>query len=536
VITFGAILDAEGRARAIGPSERVSRKDGSWLIGDVRLDGRRGKLACLQAYGKQGCSFVDHLAGDFSFALWDEARRRLICARDQLGVRPLFYAKARADRANDTWLVSNSLAWIAAQPGVDLALDDTWIADFLGVGHCLDFERTVYRHIHRLPPAHVLTLSATGGAVRRYWRLEIGDPIQHADPRLYTEQFTELLSRSIADRLPAGRVGISMSGGVDSSTMAACALAAAGDSARLVAETRVFDRLIPDDEERFSSLVARHLGIDLQLRPMDDQTYDPDWRSRPIRTAEPTIAIVNAHPELMIAQEMAAKASVWFHGEGPDNALLFEGRAYLAWLRGRGDWRPYARAMAQYVRGRSVGEWLRFAGKSAGFGKDSEIVEAPPAWLNPDLVRDGAKADQPPHPWHPDALASFGDPIWQAFFGGFDETPGFEWRHPYLDLRVLEFMLSVPPIPWARRKFLLREAMRDRLPAAILKRRKTPLARSPLRQAIAAHGLPALSGSDPLRRYVDENRLPAGLPAEDELDRVLRVHALDHWLNQEMHA
>jgi len=53
----------------------------------------------------------------------------------------------------------------------------------------------------------------------------------------------------------------------------------------------------------------------------------------------------------LIAQDMAAKASVWFHGEGPDNALLFEGRAYLAWLRGRGDWRPYARAMAQLCPG-----------------------------------------------------------------------------------------------------------------------------------------------------------------------------------------
>ena len=534
--TFGAIFDAEGRARAVGTSERVSRKDGSWLTGDVRLDGRRGKLACLQAYGKWGDAFVDHLAGDFSFALWDEVSRRLICARDQLGVRPLFYANAKGTSARDTWYVSNSLTWIAAQPGIDLALDDTWIADFLDVGHCRDFERTAYRHIHRLPPAHVLTLSDAGEAIRRYWRLEIGEPIHHADPRLYTEQFTELLSLSIADRLPAGRVGISMSGGIDSSTLAACAVDVAGDTARLIAETRVFDRLIPDDEEHFSSLVAQRLGIELRLRPMDDQIYDPDWRARSIRTAEPTVAIFNAQLEIMIAHNMAAKASVWFHGEGPDNALLFEGRAYLAWLRGRGDWRPYARAMAQYARGRSVGEWLRFAGKSAGFGKDSEIVEAPPAWLNPDLVRDSTKADQAPHPWHPDALASFGDPIWQAFLGGFDETPGLEWRHPYLDLRVLEFMLSVPPIPWARRKFLLREAMRGRLPEAILKRRKTPLVQSPLRQAISAYGLPALSGSDPLRRYVDENRLPAGLPAEDELGRVLRVHALDHWLNQERHA
>ena len=133
-------------------------------------------------------------------------------------------------------------------------------------------------------------------------------------------------------------------------------------------------------------------------------------------------------------------------------------------------------------------------------------------------------------------MASFTDPIWQAFLGEFDETPGFEWRHPYLDLRVLEFMLSVPPIPWARRKFLLRKAMHGRLPRQILSRRKTPMAKSPLRQAIALHGLPALSGSASLGRYVDENRLPAGLPAEDELDKVLRVHALDHWLNPGMHA
>ncbi len=528
---FGAIFDEEGRAHGVGTSERVSRKDGSWLAGDVRLEGRRGKLACLQAYGKWGDAFVDHLAGDFSFALWDETSRRMICARDQLGVRPLFYANSKA-----AWFVSNSLSWIAEQPGIDLELDDAWIADFLSVGHCRDFERTAYRHIHRLPPAHVLTLSPAGGIIRQYWRLEIGEPVYYADRRLYTEKFTELLSRSIADRLPAGRIGVSMSGGLDSSTLAACAVDVTGDRARVTAETRVFDRLIPDDEEHYSTLVAQRLGIDLRLRPMDDQTYDPDWRSRSIRTAEPTGAIVRAHPESMIAHDMAAKATVWFHGEGPDNAFEFEGRAYLSWLRSRGDWRQYRRAMAQYLRGRTVGDWLRFATKCVGFGKKSDAVEAPPAWLNPDLVRDSAKTDRPPHPWRPGAIGSFRDPIWQSFLGGFDETPGLEWRHPYLDLRVLEFMLSVPPIPWARRKLLLREAMRDRLPSEILTRRKTPLVRSPLREAIAIHGLPALSGRDPLRRYVDENRLPAGLPTEDELDSVLRVHALDHWLNQETQA
>ena len=72
--------------------------------------------------------------------------------------------------------------------------------------------------------------------------------------------------------------------------------------------------------------------------------------------------------------------------------------------------------------------------------------------------------------------------------------------------------------------------MRGRLPDAILTRKKTPLAQSPLRQAIRIHDLPALSGSDLLCRYVDKKRLPAGLPGEAELHRVVNVHALDHWL------
>ncbi len=67
------------------------------------------------------------------------------------------------------------------------------------------------------------------------------------------------------------------------------------------------------------------------------------------------------------------------------------------------------------------------------------------------------------------------------------------WRHPYLDLRVIGFLLSVPPVPWAREKLLMREAMRGRLPDAVLARRKTPLVGAPLADLVATHGLPTLS-------------------------------------------
>jgi asparagine synthase (glutamine-hydrolysing) len=187
-------------------------------------------------------------------------------------VRSLFHVDAGHSR-----FVSDSLHWIVSAASFSHELDEHWIADFLSIGHGLDVERTVYRQIRRLAPAHVLKFSDAGAATRRYWRLEIGDPLHYRDRRQYAERFLELLSLAIADRLPAGRVGISMSGGLDSTTLAACAVRVMGDPARVVAECTHFERLMPDEEKHFATLAARHLGIELNLRPYDDLTYDPEW-------------------------------------------------------------------------------------------------------------------------------------------------------------------------------------------------------------------------------------------------------------------
>ena len=153
------------------------------IAGSIRLDARDDLLAtlgiadksvgdaalCLHAWRRWGEGFVEHLAGDFAFALWDEARRRLLLVRDQLGVRSLFYA-----RIGTTWIVSDSLDWLAAQPGLDKRLDETWIGDFLATGHSLDAWRTVYAAVKRLPPGHCAALTRDGETVRRYWQLERG--------------------------------------------------------------------------------------------------------------------------------------------------------------------------------------------------------------------------------------------------------------------------------------------------------------------------------------------------------------------------
>lgn len=528
------------------------------IVGRVRLDARdelRSRLAdrsrppvgevsdaelCLHAYAAWGDAFLDRLAGDFCFVLWDGAREQLICARDQLGIRSLFHAET-----GRAWFVGDSLDWIADQSGVARELDDTWIADFLTVGHSLEVERTVYRHIRRLAPAHALTISGGGAVTRRYWRLEIGDPLYFRDRRQYTEGFLELLSRSIADRMPAGRVGIAMSGGLDSTTLAAGAVHVTGDASRVVAECLDFDEFASAGERHFSSLAASRLGIELRHRRGDDLVYDEQWWARSTTTPEPTAFITTAHFDRDVVRERAERASVWLYGEGPDNALTFERNEYLSWLIGRRDWWRLAESGAFYLRVKGLAGWWESLKRYTGRRQPPDDSVGVPPWIEPSLARQldlerrvagatppgGVGTDVGPrHPWRPGAVAGFNDPIWPAVFADyeFEESLGpLALRHPFLDLRVLEFMLSVPTVPWAREKMLLRDAMRGRLPDEILARRKTPHDRT----LPFGSGLPGLSRDGSLDRYVDVSVLSAGTwPGHRLRGRVLAVHVLDHWL------
>ena len=468
-----------GRARRAafiaGPGSTLDSLDERyWIVGRVRLDAGdelRTRLAaaptasdaklCLHAYAKWGEAFTDHLAGDFAFVLWDDERQCLLGVRDRLGVRTLLHAKTAS-----AWLISDSLDWLAAQDAADRPLDDYWIADFLVLGVSREFERTIYRDIKRVAPAHLLKLGPGGLSLRRYWQLDIAEPIYLRNAQAYHERFRELLSRAVADRLPSGRVGIAMSGGVDSTALAATAVEVTGDPSRIVAECEHYERLMHIREDHYASLAAQHLGIELRIRPADDIAHDLQWRSRDLPSAEPSTALLNAHNIQKVGREMAAIAPVWLDGEGPDNALTLERNAYLGWLRRRRSWPRLAQALVQYTAAKGVAGWVQTIGRHTGLKHEAELEpgDTLPAWLRRDFA-DRLKLPErqealglggdPSHPWHPAAFASFTSPIWQTYFDdhAFEESlGGFEWRYPYLDLRVLEFMLSVPPVPWGWKK------------------------------------------------------------------------------------
>ena len=201
-----------------------------------------------------------------------------------------------------------------------------------------------------------------------------------------------------------------------------------------------------DAEKHFSSLVASRLGIPLTLRASDDACYDPRWHDRELRTPEPNFAIVCADPQRTIAAEMAEQAKVWFFGEGPDNALVFEWQPYLRWLFKRMDWSHLSGAVVQYLLSKQAREWRSTVSnciehRPAG---ERKLPFEWPQWLDGVLSRSTSSSRErvsygiaKQAPLAPRAIASFTSPRWQYFLEQFDPsvsgTP-LAWRHPILTL------------------------------------------------------------------------------------------------------
>jgi asparagine synthase (glutamine-hydrolysing) len=207
-----------------------------WITADVHLDSRSdlikkltnvgqevdGPLSdaelILRAYATWGPQCVDHLRGDFSFGIWDTGARTLFCARDHFGIKPFYYA-----RIGNLFIFSNTLDCVRQHPAVTKELNESAVGDFLLFGLNYNNATTTFRDIQRLPPAHTLVVSSDKLEIRRYWYPPTQQRIRYNRNEDYLERFTELLNAAIADRLPANRVGICLSGGLDSGSMATIA-------------------------------------------------------------------------------------------------------------------------------------------------------------------------------------------------------------------------------------------------------------------------------------------------------------------------
>jgi asparagine synthase (glutamine-hydrolysing) len=220
-----------------GPLQPCSVDGETWFLGDARCDGREDlarKLVqhgsnlpnaasseelILNAFSKFGEAALPELDGDFSFVLWNQRQRKLLGYRDLTGARPFFYAKQ-----NQALIFSNTMQALLATSFVSRELDEEFIADFLLGSPYHDPSRTVYRDIRRLPAGHLLGFASGGFSVRRIANMPVEDVLVLKHDEEYIEEFRRRFSQSVRDRLPEVSTTILLSGGLDSTTLAACAV------------------------------------------------------------------------------------------------------------------------------------------------------------------------------------------------------------------------------------------------------------------------------------------------------------------------
>jgi asparagine synthase (glutamine-hydrolysing) len=186
-------------------------------LGDYLFKTRTDTEVILALYAKHGDKLLSHLPGMFAFALWDDRRQTLISARDRFGEKPVYYAFGRSGE----FLIASEIKAILASGLVEPVLNMEAVSHYLTRVH-LHPSHTIYTNVHILPPAHMLRFQGGRLHLERYWQPP--DVLEDIAMEEAVECFRYLFEAAIEKQLVADvPVGVLLSGGVDSSTVAAVA-------------------------------------------------------------------------------------------------------------------------------------------------------------------------------------------------------------------------------------------------------------------------------------------------------------------------
>ncbi|PKP94878.1 MAG: hypothetical protein CVT75_03645 [Alphaproteobacteria bacterium HGW-Alphaproteobacteria-14] len=485
---------------------------GSVITGDIRIDNRGELLAALgleaigrvigdselvlRAYLQWGTACLDHLLGDFAFAIWDAPRQRLFCARDQVGMHQLIYHHA----PGQIFAFATDADALANHPAIPRRINEARIADFLEDLEACDLTSTFYRDLYRLPPAHALIVEGEMLRIWRYWELSPATPLRLDDDRAYAEAFLEIFTEAVRARLraPAGKLGSMLSGGMDSGSVVAVAsrlLQQAGAPSLSTFSAKGSD---PECAETRAIRVAQTME---HLAQHDIAIADfPAYAEHLTRLSQQSAEPFDGHMTMLRAVYLAARQAgitVMLDGAAGDTTLMADDM--VAWRLRRGDiigaWREAAGArrfwgaemptVPTFINGARhvfVPASLRALRRRSGAASRQRRADQA-SMVAPALSRSVNMADRRAANARHVALKLDGrcddrrslvmHPYVVVARERYDRVAaqfGIEPRDPFLDRRLLDFVLALPADQiehdgWP--KIILRRAMAGLLPDAV---------------------------------------------------------------------
>jgi asparagine synthase (glutamine-hydrolysing) len=451
----------------------------------------------VHGYEVHGDRVLDHLNGMFGLALWDAAARRLLLARDRLGVKPLYWTALPGGIA-----FASELKALLIHPEVERRFDPEALRQYLAWEY-IPAPRTPFAGIHKMPAATLLAVDPSGWRQEVYWRLRPGPLL--ADPVEAEEELRRHLERSVRLQMEADvPVGAFLSGGLDSSALVATLCAVRGGPVHTFS---IGFGEADFDETAHARKVAETLGTVHR-----EEILTPDCLDLVHQAAgflDEPFADNSILPTYLVSRVARESVKVALSGDGGDELFAgydhYKAERLLEWYARVP---APARRAALGVMGRDVD---RRPTKHGGVRRRLRRLEAAlegPAFLSQARFmvrsRDEVRSGLLPDPGPEDAAAGWAEPF-AAVVRDSPFPPGLahqqfidlktfladdilmktdrasmavslEARVPYLDHELVEFAFRLAPRLKLRGlvgKWILRRAFRTRLPASILRRRKS---------------------------------------------------------------
>jgi asparagine synthase (glutamine-hydrolysing) len=457
-------------------------------------DGLSDSAIILAAYARWGEDCVSHLLGDFAFAIWDERNRRLFCARDHFGIKPLYYS-----HQNALFAFASDIKALLCLGWVSRELDEESVAGYLVT--LFEEDRTVYRDVCRLPPAHTLVCDETGVTLRRYWALDPTRELRLRSDEEYAEAFRELFTEAVRCRLrSAYPVGSTLSGGLDSSSVTCVArnvLQQEGNTQRLHTFSATFERFPSCDEQTYIRTVLAEGGIEGHLVPVDCLSpWQAYLDSVPLDEGPyPGMTFYVVWGAYRAAQEHGVRVvltghcgdSVVSHGYDLLDHLARHGRWISLWREVKA-LLPEGVPMGRAMKGIFVDNsprwmkviWRRMHGITDVKRLLGDVPIAPEFAERTGVLARLRAADRfdsacrSPREQH---CLGIVEPLFTLGFeadGKLASSYTLESRHPFFDRRLVEFCVALPQQQKLRQgwtRYVLRRAMQGILPEAIRQRR-----------------------------------------------------------------